>query len=105
MLAAASAMMAMMECTIRALPAMRNIISFTAMCALLFGLSGIYFFSGSLRRYCVLPTGELGSFQSGWILGLLWPAKVASRSFGAANMRPVYDCPIGRHMWSMSVRA
>ena len=58
MLAAASAMMAMLECTIRALPAMRNIIGFTAMCALLFGLSGLYFFSGSLRRYCVLPTGD-----------------------------------------------
>ena len=42
----------------RALPAMRNVIGFTAMCALLFGLSGVYFFSGSLRRYCVLPTGE-----------------------------------------------
>ena len=51
-------MMAMMECTVRALPAMRHVIGFTGMCALLFGLSGIYFFSGSLRRYCVLPIGE-----------------------------------------------
>ena len=66
MLAAASAMMAVLECTIRALPAMRDVLGFTAMCGLLFGLSGIYFFSGSLRRYCVLPTGAVRLGLRSW---------------------------------------
>lgn len=46
-----------MECLQSAGPALVDIVSFAALCALLFGLSGIMFFSGSLRRHCVLPTG------------------------------------------------
>ena len=37
---------------------MRHVIGFMGMCALLFGLSSIYFLRGYLRRYCIVTRGK-----------------------------------------------
>jgi hypothetical protein len=44
-------------CRGQALPALMSVVYFTLMCAVLFGLSGIQLFGGSLQRQCILPTG------------------------------------------------
>ena len=60
----------MMESVLIAIPALSEVVNFTLMMAVLFGLIGIQVFAGSLRRSCVLITG-------GWLLGLAADGGVA----------------------------